>query len=46
MQVVQTLDICMAVILAGLGTLYVIQERILPNQFPADGLESTDESVR
>jgi O-antigen/teichoic acid export membrane protein len=38
MQVVQTLDICMAVILAGLGALYVLQERIRPNQLPALGV--------
>ena len=35
MQVVQTLDICMAVTLAGLGALYVVQELMPTNQFPA-----------
>jgi len=29
MQVVQTLDICMALLLIGLGTLYLLQERII-----------------
>jgi len=38
MQVVQTLDICMAVILAGLGALYVVQERMPTNEFPAASL--------
>ena len=37
-QVVQTMDFCMVVILAGLGALYVFQERIPPKQFTATGL--------
>jgi hypothetical protein len=37
-QVVQTMDVCMAVILAGLGALYVFQERIPSKQLTDVGL--------